>query len=79
MSVCICVWCGKTLRQSPTPENSHGVCRPCATRQLKEIPFWLRIKARAKVDGWSYVAAYGLIYVALGLWVLELLWLGVMR
>jgi hypothetical protein len=53
MSVCICAWCGKTLRQSPTPENSHGACRPCAARQLKEIPFWLRVKARAKPMAWS--------------------------
>jgi DNA-directed RNA polymerase subunit RPC12/RpoP len=78
MSVYICAWCGKALRQSSTPEDSHGVCRPCFTRQIKEIPFFLRIKAQAKVDGWSAVAAYGLVYVALGLWALEVLWLGVM-
>lgn len=72
MSRYVCSWCGADLREARTAEDSHGVCRRCERRMLREIPFWQRVRATAAVDGWSGVFGQALIYVVLGLWVLAL-------
>ncbi len=72
MSRYVCSWCGADLREARTAEDSHGVCRRCERRMLREVPFWRRVRATAAVDGWSGVLAQALIYVVLGLWVLAL-------
>lgn len=31
----ICAWCGKVIRESDTPQDSHGICDECADGWLK--------------------------------------------
>jgi hypothetical protein len=64
--------CEADLGEADTPEDSHGICRRCYRQRMREIPLWQRIKATAKVDGWSAVFGWGTIYAAMGLWVLAL-------
>lgn len=73
MSRYICMDCEADLGESDTPEDSHGLCRRCQRRRMREIPLWQRIKATAKINGWSYVFGQGLIRGGLVLWVLALI------
>lgn len=67
----LCAWCGASIGPSKTPEDSHGICRRCKRKMLREIPLWRQVKARAALDGWSAVFGPALVYLALGLWALE--------
>jgi len=45
-SYVVCAWCGKVLRPSNTPENSHSVCPECMEKELKQYEHDDRRKPR---------------------------------
>lgn len=48
----ICAWCKKKLRNSPKGELSHGICKKCLRKQLRELEAKNKNKDQAgKVDG----------------------------
>ncbi len=68
----VCMSCGDDLGPANTPEDSHGICRECERKYLRDIPFWDRVTATAKVDGWSAVATWAVLGVFVLWWSLML-------